>query len=60
LLRDHAQATVAQVPDDNAAAPGPTLGPNDAQAVAFWKLMGQYDKQQGWLSRNYYTTSTNR
>jgi len=54
LLPDHAEATVAQVPDDNATAPGATPGPNDAQAVAFWSAMGKYYTQKGWLSRNFY------
>jgi hypothetical protein len=54
LLSNHAEATIAQVTDDNATAPGATPGPNDAQALAYWKLMGSYYTAKGWLGRNFY------
>jgi hypothetical protein len=54
LLKNGAQATVAQMPDDNATAPGATPGPQDNEALAYWKMMGAYYTTKGWLGRNFY------
>ncbi|HTA37841.1 MAG TPA: glycoside hydrolase domain-containing protein, partial [Candidatus Acidoferrales bacterium] len=54
LLKNGAQATTAEMPDDNATAPGATPGPQDAEALAYWKLMGGYFNGKGWLGRNFY------
>ena len=54
LLKNGAEATIAQVTDDNGTAPGATPGPQDDEALAYWKTMGAYYGSRGWLTRNFY------
>jgi Domain of unknown function (DUF4091)/Family of unknown function (DUF6067) len=54
LLKNGAQATNAQLTDDNNTAPGATPGPQDDEALAYWKAMDAYYTAKGWMSRNFY------
>jgi Domain of unknown function (DUF4091) len=54
LLKNHAEATVAEMGDDAVTAPGATPGPQDGEAVAYWKTVGAYFQKKGWMPRNFY------
>jgi len=54
LLSNGARGTVADLPNANPAPPGAKAGPQDAEYVAFWKVMSAYFQQQGWYARNFY------
>ena len=54
LIPNGAKGTVADLPNAAVTAPGPTPGPNDAQYVAFEKVMSKYFEQKGWYARNFY------
>lgn len=54
LLSSGARWNVADLPNANPAPPGATPGPNDAQYVAFWKVMSTYFQERRWYARNFY------
>jgi Domain of unknown function (DUF4091) len=53
LAKNHAEATIAQMPDAN-VLPGATPGPNDDQAKAFWQVVSGHFGSEGWMAKNFY------